>query len=532
MQARLGGIARLIVGLLLATALLVALSHSIALAQMELVLPKQAVEISNAAVVGTVVDMRSHWNAERTSIFTTVTINVQYVLKGSVGLGLYSFEIPGGEADGIGESVSFVATFQTGERVIVFLEDSFMGTVAGFQGRFTLWRGQVYREGLDPMPLERFLSQVTAAPDVRVPLGLWQEARWAEPGASAAPVITNISPAGGPAHQDQLRSGYTGCAADSTLVTITGSNFGATQGTGRVYFFYTPWVKAEGCIVSWSDTQIRVRVPGCASSGPVGVVTSEGDSNSKDFVVVYSYVGGKWPAGSYAQPMSEVFLINPNTADTEDELTAVLAAMSTWNDVGSANFLFRNGGATTKSGGAFDGENVISWVNTDIGGIAANQMWWYTAKPTEIIESDIMLNDLNYVWGTDGSANKMDVWNIMTQQLGISLGLKILYGTPDINKTMYAGSGEGETSKRSLELEDIAGITYIYPAETGPTYTPTATQTAGPSPTPTRTPTRTPTITPTPTATYTRRPTNTAGPSPTWVPGAERAVWLPIIFME
>ncbi len=71
------------------------------------------------------------------------------------------------------------------------------------------------------------------------------------------------------------------------------------------------------------------------------------------------------------------------------------------------------------------------------------------------------------------------------------------------------------------------------------TRTPTATSTATKTPTPTgqpatATPTRTQTSTAmsSATATLTRRPTNTPGPSPTWVPGAVRRNFLPILMKE
>lgn len=89
-------------------------------------------------------------------------------------------------------------------------------------------------------------------------------------------------------------------------------------------------------------------------------------------------------------------------------------------------------------------------------------------------------------------------------------------------------------------------------ASATPTRTPTLTHTRTPTATATRTPTRTltrtstftrtptatptltstPTATCTPTATPTPRPTNTLGPSPTWVPAAERRLWLPVVFVE
>src|SRR5260370_41070717 len=56
-----------------------------------------------------------------------------------------------------------------------------------------------------------------------------------------------------------------------TSVTISGSNFGATQGTSTVTFNGV----SAGTVTSWSDTQIVVVVPGGATTGPV-VITVNG----------------------------------------------------------------------------------------------------------------------------------------------------------------------------------------------------------------------------------------------------------------
>jgi len=55
------------------------------------------------------------------------------------------------------------------------------------------------------------------------------------------------------------------------------------------------------------------------------------------------------------------------------------------------------------------------------------------------------------------------VQNIATHELGHSLCLDDLYGTADSEKTMHGFADTGETKKRTLEAEDIAGIRYIYP---------------------------------------------------------------------
>ncbi|MBI4758191.1 MAG: matrixin family metalloprotease [Chloroflexi bacterium] len=294
-------------------------------------------------------------------------------------------------------------------------------------------------------------------------------------GAAAVPAITNISPSSGPAKQDQLGSAGRGtCPADATVITITGSNFGVTQGTSYVRFWRVGSTYYNACVVTWSDSQIVAKVPGGVSSGNVHVITDGGTSNGFYFTVTYSYGGGKWPKGSYPQPMSEVYKINENTLDTTGEGAAVQAAAATWSNVAGADFRFRYGGTTTKTEKAYDEENSVMWRQADTGSIAT--CWtWRLADPRTLVEFDIEFNDLIYTWATDGSAEKMDVQDIATHELGHVLQLLDLYGTADAEKTMYGYGSTGETKKRSLESDDIAGISYIYPAAGTPTPTPSAT---------------------------------------------------------
>jgi hypothetical protein len=58
-----------------------------------------------------------------------------------------------------------------------------------------------------------------------------------------------------------------------TVLTITGTNFGATQGTSTVSFNGTPATPSN-----WSDTSIVTTVPGGATTGEV-VVTVGGQTS-------------------------------------------------------------------------------------------------------------------------------------------------------------------------------------------------------------------------------------------------------------
>jgi hypothetical protein len=97
---------------------------------------------------------------------------------------------------------------------------------------------------------------------------------------STAPVISNLNPTSG---------------AVGTSVTITGSNFGASQGTSTVTFNGTAATPS-----SWSATSIIAPVPSGATTGPVvvrvGGVASNGVTFTvtvgNDLVIAYAFEEG------------------------------------------------------------------------------------------------------------------------------------------------------------------------------------------------------------------------------------------------
>src|SRR5208283_3968745 len=84
-------------------------------------------------------------------------------------------------------------------------------------------------------------------------------------GSGTAPSITNVNPSSG---------------AVGTSVTITGTNFGATQGTSTVKFNGT-----AGTPTSWSATSITVAVPSGATTGNIIVTVGGVASNGMTFTV-------------------------------------------------------------------------------------------------------------------------------------------------------------------------------------------------------------------------------------------------------
>ncbi|MCL5037082.1 MAG: IPT/TIG domain-containing protein [Chloroflexi bacterium] len=75
------------------------------------------------------------------------------------------------------------------------------------------------------------------------------------------PIVDAVTPAFGP---------------EGTTVTVTGNNFGAAQGTGKIEFNS---VNAT-TITSWVNTQIICNIPAGASTGPIVVTAAGGQSNA------------------------------------------------------------------------------------------------------------------------------------------------------------------------------------------------------------------------------------------------------------
>jgi uncharacterized protein YjdB len=95
------------------------------------------------------------------------------------------------------------------------------------------------------------------------------------PLAPAPPMVTGVSPTSGEA---------------GTQVTITGSGFGATQGSGAV------WLGTNlGIVASWSDSQIVANVATGSTSGVAQVQQSNGASNSVPFTVITATITGVSP---------------------------------------------------------------------------------------------------------------------------------------------------------------------------------------------------------------------------------------------
>ena len=169
-----------------------------------------------------------------------------------------------------------------------------------------------------------------------------------------APSISSISPTSGPL---------------GTSVTITGTNFGSTQGTSSVTFN-----AIAGAPTSWSSTSIVVPVPNGATTGNVVVTVAGTPSNGVSFTVTTA--GPTISSLSLTQgPVGAAFTINgANFGSPQGNSTVTfngtLATASSWT-ASSIN--------VTVPAGATTG-NVVVTVN----GVASNGLTFTVTPPPAI----------------------------------------------------------------------------------------------------------------------------------------------------
>src|SRR6202049_2133013 len=169
----------------------------------------------------------------------------------------------------------------------------------------------------------------------------------------AAPNITSLSPT----------SGAVGAA-----VTITGTNFGSTQGTSTVKFNGT-----TATVTSWSATSIATTVPSGATTGNVVVHASGVDSNGSTFTVFPSISSLSPTSGAVGASITIAGLNFGSTQGTSTvKFNGTTATVTSWSTTSIV---------ATVPNGATTGNVVVT-----VGGNASNGVS-FTVIPTPSVTS-------------------------------------------------------------------------------------------------------------------------------------------------
>jgi hypothetical protein len=105
-------------------------------------------------LVGTVVDLKSEWNNERTLIYAYVTVAVESYIQGAPDQVDVTVIVPGGAGWRRRRFCARGPEFSRGEEVLLFLEEGRSGVfhvLGGFQGKLVIYGDKVFVEGREPL---------------------------------------------------------------------------------------------------------------------------------------------------------------------------------------------------------------------------------------------------------------------------------------------------------------------------------------------------------------------------------------------
>jgi hypothetical protein len=176
----------------------------------------------------------------------------------------------------------------------------------------------------------------------------------------------------------------------------------------------------------------------------------------------YALSGHKW--GVFQVP----YYINPANADgvsSSAAISAIQNAAAAWSMQSNANVLFYYMGQTSGTSAVSNGKNEVFFRQATSGSIAQTFRWW-NASTNQLIDADVVFYDSSWKFfgGMSGCSNGFYIQEIATHELGHALGLD---HSSVSTATMYPGSPYCNTSKASLDADDIAGIEKLYPASSG-----------------------------------------------------------------
>jgi hypothetical protein len=173
----------------------------------------------------------------------------------------------------------------------------------------------------------------------------------------------------------------------------------------------------------------------------------------------------RWAAGSL--PVSLVvngrsLELLPNLVANSTPLAAIEAAMRTWS-IPPVEMRLAGMSSSTELGR--DGVSLITFADTPRNRAAVGNFWasttFWSARQggrLAITEADVIFNSQS-PFATGGASGARDIQDMLTHELGHVLGLE---HSPIAAATMYPFGVAGQSSARTLETDDLAGLRALY----------------------------------------------------------------------
>lgn len=170
----------------------------------------------------------------------------------------------------------------------------------------------------------------------------------------------------------------------------------------------------------------------------------------------------RWPTIPMKFNIHQTAAPGMTAAATQD---AVRKAYQTWASVSCTSFKTQDLGVVNLAwGDQQDKINTHVWTSSwppSYGQNALGITWTsYDPQSGKIYDADTHYNP-GYTWSNTGSPSAIDAQSVATHEIGHQLGLD---HTPIQTATMFYATGQGDTSQRSLDADDMKGVCYLYPS--------------------------------------------------------------------
>lgn len=485
---------------------------------------EQKIINSSLIVEGKVISKTSAWNPNHTMIYTTNQVEVYKVFKGSLQKNIVEVITIGGAVEGRVIQASHLLELKKNDIGVFFCRPQTMKNVplpyntaleiySSSQGfiKYDLSTKKASAPFVEYLDIERLLytelrAKLGRGPEIKNSIFSLEKtkSKFQSDNSTLAPIISNFAPT-------TVTAG-TLLDPDNNVLTINGSGFGPASGDAAVLFQHADLNAGNKyaveynspLIISWSATQIRLRVPTQAGTGPVSVVDNTGAAvnSAGNLNVLYSVLtadfgdpygtkqfnlGNMNGSGGYAVKFSTSTANSGVNINSSPAKATFLRAMNTWKEGVGVNFV-EAGTSTLQTINPDDGENIIEYDNggTGIGpladGVLATCFSGITICTNDPEDNqarktgfDIVIRNTGYSSGStpftlgpcpplSNSTNIVDLETVLLHELGHALNLGHIVDP-------LVGSGAGTASPGKVMHFSIAynqrRISLDFAAKTG-----------------------------------------------------------------
>jgi Calx-beta domain/Matrixin/IPT/TIG domain len=460
----------------------------------------QRVQQSALVVEGVVTGQRSLWDDRHHNIYTIYTVGLTSVFKGNPAGTTLQVLTKGGQVGNQRDEVTNNLEAWNGKAGIFTLipaskpvttGSALYECYAGVQGLISYDPADKSAVGVFDryesveQTLYPLLEAKTGSRRVITPFK-WSMAR--PQGNAATAQVHNERPDPAPNTPTGIAaiSGFSPTSATAgtlTVLTITGTSFGSTQGSSYVQFKNadnggTGWTTPlSGDYISWSDTQIQIYVPYGAGTGQIRVVTGTTSTSTGSLTVPYNITNVNYNNTNHEFP--KLYSDNGSGGYTfsfftdfsgTSAATYFTRAMADWNCNSGVNFRI-NASTTTIDVAANDGTNVVRFDNgselsAGVLGQATVRSTGCTTTSWYVSETDMVFDDgTNWYYGTGTpSATQYDFYSVALHEMGHAhlQGHTINSGT-----MMHYSIGTATTARSFSATQETAGGAYVMTQSTG-----------------------------------------------------------------